>query len=125
MPFLMTPPGILLAMEKVTRDALVGDEIVETIHPDLCGRFYLRSILLPKKGMRVSQHVHDDDHPTHCGNGAAEYWEDGKHIGDVRAGGAVEVKAGRVHSFVALEDMTRLTCIHDIKVAENYKARGL
>jgi quercetin dioxygenase-like cupin family protein len=103
----------------------VGDEIVETIHADLCGRFYVRSIFLPKKGMQVSQHTHDDDHPTLCGSGSAQFWEDGVHVGDVQAGGAVEVKAGKLHWFVALEDATRLSCLHDIDVAGKYAARGI
>jgi hypothetical protein len=103
----------------------MSDEIVETIHASLCGRFYVRSIFLPKSGNKVAQHVHDDDHPTLCGNGAAEYWEDGKFVGIVRAAGAVEVKGGKSHSFVALEDNTRLSCIHDVSIAQEYARKGI
>ena len=92
--------------------------IVETIHDctDWCG-IYIRSIVLAKSGNEESQHVHQFDHLTYCGSGAAEYWEDGKHIGNVRAGGAVRVSAGRQHRFVALEDNTRLACLHNMQSA--------
>ena len=92
--------------------------IVETIHDmtDWCG-IYMRSVLLPLKGCTIEQHVHQYDHPTYCGNGSAEYWEDGALVGTVSAGGAVKVRAGKKHHFVALEDNTRLACVHDVTSA--------
>ena len=92
----------------------MADEIVEVIHDctEWCG-IYIRSIILEKAGDCESQHVHQFDHLTYCGSGSAQYWEDGRHVGDVKAGGAVRVRAGKEHSFTALEDNTRLACIHD------------
>lgn len=88
--------------------------IVETIHDctDWSG-VYIRSIVLEKKGDVEEQHVHQFDHLTYCGSGSAQYFEDGVHIGDVQAGGAVRVPRDKPHSFTALEDNTRLACIHD------------
>ncbi len=96
----------------------MSNEIVETIHDltDWCG-IYMRSVLLPAKGDKVEQHAHTCAHPTYCGSGSAEYWEDGVLIGQVQAGGAVKVPAGKPHHFVALEDGTRLVCVHDVTSA--------
>lgn len=96
----------------------MSDEIVEVIHDctDWCG-IYVRSIVLTKTGDKAGQHVHQFDHLTYCGSGAAQYWEGGIHIGDVKAGGAVRVSAGKNHEFVALEDNTRLACLHNMESA--------
>ena len=96
--------------------------IVETIHDDVCG-IYLRSVLLPKSGDRIEQHTHDHDHANYCGSGSAQVFIDGEYRGDVKAGGAVEIKAGKKHSFIALEDGTRLVCVHDIASAEEQRKR--
>ena len=89
-------------------------EKVQTIHDctDWCG-IYVRSILLEKAGDRGEQHTHAFDHLTYCGSGSAEFYEEGALIGTVAAGGGVRVRAGLKHWFVALEDNTRLACIHD------------
>lgn len=101
-------------------------ELVETIHDltDWSG-IYIRSIVLPVKGARCEQHTHDCDHPTYCGSGSAEFWEDGALVGTVHAGGAVRVRAGRSHYFVAIESGTRLACLFDTQSAAIIKARGL
>lgn len=100
----------------------VSDELVETIHD--CtewGGPYIRSALLLQAGQRGEQHAHSYDHATYCGSGRAEYWEDGVMVGVVEAGGAVRVRAGKPHAFVALADNTRLACIHDAKSAEEQR----
>ena len=84
---------------------------------------YFRSVLLPTAGMLIDQHIHDHDHATYVGNGKARAWSDGKLLGDFSAGSAVEIKAGLYHQFQALEDQTRLTCVHDIASAESVKGR--
>lgn len=89
------------------------------------GGIYFRSIRLAKAGMFVPQHEHDHDHATFCGNGAARAWADNEWIGDVEQGRAIEIKAGRHHTFMALEDNTLLTCIHDLSSALSLKERGL
>ena len=99
---------------------VLSDEIVETIHDNVCG-LYFRSVLLAKKGDRIAQHGHDHDHANYCGNGAAGVYVDGKMLGIVLAGGAVEIRAGKSHEFVALEDNTRLTCVHDVASAEGQR----
>jgi quercetin dioxygenase-like cupin family protein len=98
-------------------------EMVEFIE-EVCG-IYFRSILLPEKGMRVEQHVHDHDHATYCGSGRARVFVDGEDQGDVTAGRAIAVMAGKKHAFESMEDNTRLTCVHDVASAESIKAKGL
>lgn len=100
-----------------------GDEIVETI-TEVCG-LYFRSVILPKAGMRVGQHVHDYAHANTCGSGAAQFWQDGEHQFDVRAGDVIEIPANKVHEFVATEDNTRLTCVHDCASADSVKSKGV
>lgn len=91
---------------------------------EVCG-IYFRSIILAKKGMRVNQHIHDHDHANYCGSGSAEFYENGVFIRNVYAGQAIAIPAHRYHEFVALEDNTRLTCVHDVASAESVKAKGV
>ncbi len=88
------------------------------------GKFYFRSIVLEKAGDRVPQHRHDVSHPTLCGAGSAEFYVDGVLAGRVIAGNVVEIEAGKLHEFVALEDGTRLTCVFDAEDAEKLKEKG-
>jgi quercetin dioxygenase-like cupin family protein len=101
----------------------MSDEAVEFVE-EVCG-IYFRSVFLPKAGMRVAQHTHDHDHATYCGAGRALVIVDGESNGEVVAGRAVAVLAGKKHEFVALEDGTRLTCVHDVASAESIKRKGL
>lgn len=86
---------------------------------------YFRSVFLPFKGMTVPQHMHDHDHATFCGSGSARVYVNDQFHCDVKAGHAIEIKAGKRHLFEALEDDTRLTCVHDIASVEAIKARGI
>ena len=94
-------------------------DIVEYVN-DVCG-IHFRSVLIEKAGEKISQHVHDHDHPTYCGSGSARLRVNGEVVGDVHAGGVVAVLAGQHHEFEALEDNTRLACIHDVASAESIK----
>lgn len=100
----------------------MNEEIVEFIEE--VGGLYFRSIYLPSAGQRVAQHVHDYDHVTYCGAGRAMLRTDGIEIDVLEAGHALEVKAGHIHEFEALEDGTRLTCIHNLESAALIKERG-
>lgn len=93
-------------------------EIVEFVD-EVCG-LYFRSILI-NAGTIIPQHVHDHDHATYIGSGAVRMWADGDDLGVFQAGRAVPVKAGVQHVFQALEDETRLTCVHDAVSAESAK----
>lgn len=73
-----------------------------------------RSTFLAKKGDVVGQHAHEYDHATLCGAGRARLWVDGTWREDIERGQAVEIKAGHVHIFQALEDGTQLSCITEI-----------
>lgn len=98
-------------------------EIVEMVE-DVAG-IYFRSILIPKKGTLVPQHAHDHDHATYCGRGRAAMFVDGVMVRELKEGQAAKVEAGRSHAFAALEDNTRLTCVHDVASATAVKQRGI
>lgn len=103
--------------------ALLAQAPVERIE-EVAG-LYFRSVLLPHAGMLIDQHIHDHAHATYVGNGKARAWADGSLIGEYGAGSAIEIKAGVYHQFQALEDNTRLTCVHDIASAESIRERNL
>lgn len=85
---------------------------------------YFRSIVL-HRGQIVPQHAHDHDHATYCGAGSARLWVNGVWREDIPAGRAVPITAGQKHLFQALDDGTRLTCVHDAASADSLKAKGL
>ena len=91
---------------------------------EVCG-VYFRSIVLACKGDRVGQHVHSHDHATYCGRGSAALFVEGKQTAVVVEGCAIPVLANVSHEFVALEDNTRLTCVHNADSALSIKERGL
>ena len=98
-------------------------EIVEYIEE--VNGLYFRSILIPKRGMRVPQHTHDHSHATYVGQGKAALYVGHVRAGIYEAGRAVPVSAGAVHEFEALEDNTRLACVHDVESALSIKEKGL
>lgn len=85
---------------------------------------HFRSILIPRAGMLVPQHEHDVSHPTYCGQGSAAIYLGDRYWRDIKGGEAVPIKAGVIHSFRALEDNTRLTCVFDAKRALLLKEKG-
>jgi quercetin dioxygenase-like cupin family protein len=99
------------------------DEVVEFVD-EVCG-FYFRSVLIKRKGKRVPQHVHDYDHATLVCQGRAALYVGGAMAGIYEAGKAVPILAGQHHEFEALEDNTRLTCVHDVASAQSIKEKGL
>lgn len=107
--------------------ALIGTsdvgEIVEFVE-EVCG-IYFRSVLLPKRGTKIAQHVHDHDHATYIGSGSVALHVGGVLAGIFKAGRAVPIIAGQQHEFVSLEDNTRLTCVHDVASAESIKTKGI
>lgn len=101
----------------------MSDEIVQ-FADSVCG-FYFRAIFLPRAGMIVAQHVHDYDHPTYVGSGAARLYVDGKPAGDYEAGSAVPIYKGHRHAWESLKPDTRLACIHNVDSALSIKRKGL
>ncbi len=91
---------------------------------EFCGKYYFRSSPILKKGDRIPQHKHDVPHPTFCCSGSADFYVDGLKAGTVTAGHAVEIEAGHLHAFVALEDNTRLTCIFNADEALRLREKG-
>lgn len=97
-------------------------EIVEFVE-EMAG-VYFRSVFLPFKGTTIPQHTHDEDHATYVGQGRARLYVDGRFQGDIEAGHAVLIAAGKKHLFEALEDNTRLTCVWNAEAAMRLKEKG-
>lgn len=100
-----------------------GDRNFVEFVDEVCG-IYFRSILL-HKGEKAQQHVHDHDHATYIGSGSVLMFENGKDKGVFLAGTAIPVLAGVRHEFEALENGTRLACVHTAASAESVKAKGV
>lgn len=96
---------------------------VESI--DEAAGLYFRTVFLPRALTSVPQHVHDYDHALFVAAGAVRVLADGVLLGDFSAGQAIEIKAGKRHLVQALEDGTRLTCVHDVASAESIKRKGV
>lgn len=86
---------------------------------------YFRSVWLENVGDIGKQHVHDYDHATFCGQGAAKFYANGAFQGVVTAGQAVKVTRGVEHHFEALQPRTLLACVHIAESAEAAKAAPL
>jgi quercetin dioxygenase-like cupin family protein len=85
------------------------------------GGLYFRAILLEKTGSVVPQHKHPFNHVTLVASGKVRMWVDGAWVGDFSGFYAIEIEANKEHVFQALEDNTRLSCVHDTKSAEFIK----
>ena len=101
---------------------LEKDGIVQYV--DECCGIYIRSVLL-QKGERARQHVHDYDHASYIGSGSVRMWVNGGFEGVFKAGVAVPIRAGQRHEFEAMEDGTRLACLHTAASAESVKRKEL
>lgn len=85
---------------------------------EVCGIAFRSTIV--QKGKCIGQHAHPYAHATLCGSGAARLWVDGVFREDIRKGQAVQIEAGYVHIFQALEDDTLLSCITEISKLKGY-----
>lgn len=92
--------------------AMVAEQPVEYCN-EVCGVFF-RSILLPKAGMIAGYHSHDYAHASFIGSGSARLSFDGVPQGDHQAGESVEVPAFVCHTWEALENNTRIACVHNV-----------
>lgn len=93
----------------------VHEELVEFV--DVVGGLMFRSVNL-KKDWLVDQHVHEVDHVTVVGSGGVRFWKNGKWEQDIYAFSAIEVKAGDLHIFQALENNTKMSCVFDTSTAQ-------
>ena len=84
---------------------------------DIVGGIYFRSVRL-QKDMKIPQHTHDHDHATYIGSGSAILYVDGVFKGKYNSGDAVEMRGGKKHEFLALEDNTLLACVWPESIAE-------
>ena len=82
------------------------------------GGFYFRSVEL-KKNMKIPQHTHDHDHATYIGYGKVDLLIDGVYSATYETGDAVEIKGGKEHEFVTVED-SLLACIWPVSIGETF-----
>lgn len=75
---------------------------------------FIKQIFLAKKGHTVPQHVHTYDHHSMLATGAVRVWVDGQYEGEFHAPRPILIRAGKQHTFLALEDKTTLYCIHNL-----------
>lgn len=89
---------------------------------EVCG-IYFRTIVLPKKGDKVPRHSHHHDHATYVAMGSVKAWEEDECLGEFEAGEAIPMRAGYDHEFEALEDQTRIACVHAMERAPRVKGK--
>ena len=94
-----------------TLGELMNTEVIPEFVDEVCD-IYFRSFVLKTKGASTGQHAHDHNHATYIGNGSVRATQDGELLGEFQAGQAIPILAGKEHNFEALEDNTRLTCVH-------------
>lgn len=110
---------------KIERKMLVeGSENYAVEYIEEVGGLYFRTIRLPKSGDMVPQHAHDYSHVTFLGHGSVLAFADGIGIGYFSAPAAILIEAGKLHEFIAQDDNTLMTCIHNVASAEAIKEKG-
>lgn len=74
---------------------------------------FIKFIHLKTTGWVAGKHVHDYDHTTMLAKGSVMAFVEGEEPQKYTAPSALLVKRGKSHAFMALEDDTRLFCIHN------------
>lgn len=80
---------------------------------DVCGT-YFRGYCLEEAGTYFKQHSHDYSHATLIATGGIRVWVEDKFIGDFYAPKAVEIEAGKKHTFQSLRPQTWFYCVHNL-----------
>jgi len=79
---------------------------------------FIKVMQINKAGTYVPQHSHAYDHGSFLAHGSIRVWQDGKLDADYHAPCLLHIRAGVKHLFQALEDNTRVLCIHNVSRAE-------
>jgi quercetin dioxygenase-like cupin family protein len=97
-----------------------GHEILDVFTEDVneVDGIMFRTVMLPKAGMIAGYHSHDYAHASYIGAGSATLFFDGVFQGEHKAGTSLSIPADTAHSWQALEDNTRIACVHRSDVAE-------
>lgn len=102
--------GTLDGIEMV--EGAAGFE-VDTIAHYLIDDVYTKVFVAKKAGTFIGQHSHAWDHGHLVASGAMRVFIDGQALGDYGPGEMIEIKAGKKHVLLALEDNTVGCCIHN------------
>ncbi len=93
----------------------LGYEKTEQQPVEFCNEvagIFFRSILIEKTGQIAGYHSHTYAHASFIGSGAARLHFDGVVQGVHFAGESVEIPENIAHSWEALQDNTRIACVH-------------
>lgn len=90
---------------------LVDQPIETNIH--LCEGLFVKHAIFAE-GTYIPQHSHDDAHLSVIATGSVRAWADGELLGDYRAPAGIVIKARTKHTFLALEPLTTVLCVHRV-----------
>jgi quercetin dioxygenase-like cupin family protein len=102
----------LEGLEKTTGEAFLNLPEVNIHTPD---GLFIKTFAVPANVL-VPQHAHEFAHVTLVCKGRVIAWKGRSGIGEFKEGECINIEAGAIHEFLALED-SRLACIHN---AEQY-----
>lgn len=114
----LMPPAALGAVTKLFAEQCDGDCLkcalpVEKDHTFPDGIF-VKMMEPIKAGIYLAQHAHKYDHTTLVCSGGVRMWHGPMDMGDYPAGSSIFIRAGIRHTFLSLQDDTRLACIHNV-----------
>ena len=70
-------------------------------------------------GSYIPQHSHETEHLSVIATGAVRAWQDGLLMGDFAAPAGIVIKAHAKHTFLALEPLTTVLCVHAVGEGED------
>lgn len=109
----MVNPRLVHSLAQITLIQDAKGFEVETLAHYLIDGVYIKPFVAKKAGTFMGQHSHSYDHATFVASGAIRVFVDGDVKGDYQAGEVIEIRAGKKHVLLALEDNTVAACIHN------------
>ena len=74
----------------------------------------IKELYFAEPGIVMGQHAHAFSHAHLVGSGEVRVWVDVKEVGDFKAGAAIDIAAGKMHTLMSLKADTRGFCIHNV-----------
>lgn len=96
----------------------VGLEIMLVEQPEkieffMADNVFIKQLYMKLAGYVIPGHAHTYDHTSMVATGAVRVWADDALLGDFIAPTGVEIKAGKMHTMLSLEDNTTMYCVHN------------
>lgn len=86
---------------------------VDTLAHHFIDGVYTKVFIAKKAGTFIGQHAHAYDHGHLVAAGEVRVFIDAIEAGDYKAGEMIEIRSGKKHILLALEDNTVGACIHN------------